>query len=1026
MANPNFSERDAVKIVREKFDLVATVSQLPSELDQNFLVKDKTGRKFVLKIGNAEEQKETLDFQNKVMEFLAKNNPPIVCPQIVPSISGEKITTVSGADGFPHYVRLLAYIPGQRLVDIKRHSPELLSSIGRYLGNLDKALTEFSHPAMNRKLIWDIKHAIETVSSQLGDIENSKQRKLVEGFLQEFEQKVVPILPDLRTSVIYNDANDYNVLVDGRLNQKMVGTIDFGDIVHTYTVAEIAIAGAYTMLDKKNPIFTAAQTVKGYHEAFPLTEPELKILFSLICMRLCTSVAISASRKKVAADNQYLTVSEKPAWHLLEYLATVSPQFAHTTFRNACKLSPCPKSAKVVKWLKGHESKIGPVCNYDLKTESILVFDLSVGSLEIPNPKQIENVNDFTKLLFSKTSLLIPPLLREEKKGGVKSAKVGIGRYNEARLLYTGEQFKSEESDSNEQRTIHLGIDLFMEAGEPILAPSDGIIHSFANNKKSLDYGPTIILQHQIPETKETFFTLYGHLSLDSLDGLYEGMSIKKGEQIGKLGASEINGGWPPHLHFQIISDMLDKKGDFPGVAAPGQREIWLSICPDPNLILGIPEDNFPQADVSKDEILQTRKLNFSKTLSISYQKPLKIVRGWMQYLYDDEGRRYLDAVNNVPHVGHSHPRVVKAAQEQMAVLNTNTRYLHDNLVRYAQRLCEKLPGPLSVCFFVNSGSEANDLALRLAKAHTKATEIIVVDGAYHGNLTSLVDISPYKFDGRGGSGAPAHVHKVIMPDVYRGPFKADDSRAGEKYAQYVLEEIEKIQKENKNVAAFICESLLGCGGQIVLPENYLKDAYRHVRDAGGVCIADEVQVGFGRVGSHFWGFETQEVVPDIVTLGKPIGNGHPLAAVVTTPEIAASFETGMEYFNTFGGNPVSCAVGLAVLDVIEEEKLQDNALKVGTYLKKSLEKLKEKHALIGDVRGLGLFLGIELVRDRDNLEPAAEEASYLIERMKDCGILLSTDGPLHNVIKIKPPICFNEEDADLLVRTLDGVLDEI
>ena len=315
---------------------------------------------------------------------------------------------------------------------------------------------------------------------------------------------------------------------------------------------------------------------------------------------------------------------------------------------------------------------------------------------------------------------------------------------------------------------------------------------------------------------------------------------------------------------------------------------------------------------------------------------------------------------------------------------------------------------------------------MRLAKAHTKATEIIVVDGAYHGNLTSLVDISPYKFDGRGGSGTPQYVHKVIMPDVYRGRFKADDSLAGEKYAQYVQEKIEKIQKENKNVAAFICESLLGCGGQIVLPENYLKDAYRQVRDAGGVCIADEVQVGFGRVGSHFWGFETQEVVPDIVTLGKPIGNGHPLAAVVTTPEIAASFETGMEYFNTFGGNPVSCAVGLAVLDVIEKEKLQDNALRVGTYLKKSLEKLKEKHALIGDVRGLGLFLGIEFVSDRENLQPAAEEASYIIERMKDCGILVSTDGPLHNVIKIKPPICFSEDDADLLMRTLGEVLEEI
>jgi len=398
MANPNFSERDAVKIVREKFDLVATVRQLPSYHDQNFLVKEKTGKQFVLKITNAEEQKEELAFQNEVMGFLAKSDPPIICPQIISTISGEQMTAMTSMDGLTHYVRLLTYLPGNRLVDIKRHSPELLSSLGRYLGTMDKTLTEFSHPAMNRDLNWDMKHARETVKSGLEDIKNSKQRKLVDWFLREFEQNVVPVLPDLRTSVIHHDANDYNVLVEGGLDKKIVGVIDFGDAVHTYTVAEIAIAAAYTMLEKKDPISAAAQIVKGYHEAFPVTEPELEILYYLICVRLCTSVTISASRKKVSADNQYLTVSEKPAWNLLEYLATVNPQFAHYTFRQACKLPPCPKSAKIIKWLGDHKRKIGPVCNYDLKTESILVFDLSIGSLDIQNPKQIENVNDFTKL----------------------------------------------------------------------------------------------------------------------------------------------------------------------------------------------------------------------------------------------------------------------------------------------------------------------------------------------------------------------------------------------------------------------------------------------------------------------------------------------------------------------------------------------------------------------------------------------------------------------------------------------------
>jgi 4-aminobutyrate aminotransferase-like enzyme len=470
---------------------------------------------------------------------------------------------------------------------------------------------------------------------------------------------------------------------------------------------------------------------------------------------------------------------------------------------------------------------------------------------------------------------------------------------------------------------------------------------------------------------------------------------------------------------------MLGRSGEFPGVASPGQRDTWLSLSPDPNLVFGIPESCFPPPALNPENILAIRSEHLGPSLSISYRRPLKIVRGYMQYLYDETGLAYLDAVNNVPHVGHCHPQVVKAGQQQMAVLNTNTRYLHDNLVRYAQRLCGLLPEPLSVCFFVCSGSEANDLALRLARTYTGQKDVVIVDGAYHGNLTSLIEISPYKFDGPGGSGAPPHVHKVMMPDPYRGPYRRDDPQAGLKYAQHVGQAVSRVRQQGRGVAAFFCESILSCGGQIVLPDHYLKEAYRYVREAGGLCVADEVQVGFGRAGSHFWAFETQEAVPDILTLGKPIGNGHPLAAVITTPAIAAAFNNGMEYFNTFGGNPVSCAIGLAVLDVIETEQLQANALNVGQRLKAGLEQLMAKYPLIGDVRGLGLFVGVELVLDRATLTPAAAQASYIVERMKEHGILISTDGPLHNVLKIKPPLVFSEENADFFVSTLDKILAE-
>jgi 4-aminobutyrate aminotransferase-like enzyme len=431
-----------------------------------------------------------------------------------------------------------------------------------------------------------------------------------------------------------------------------------------------------------------------------------------------------------------------------------------------------------------------------------------------------------------------------------------------------------------------------------------------------------------------------------------------------------------------------------------------------------------PDTTVKHDELLASRQQYLGPTLSIAYDEPLKIVRGVMQYLYDDEERQYLDCVNNVCHVGHCHPRVVEAAQEQMAVLNTNTRYLHDNLVRYAQRLCETLPEELSVCYFVCSGSEANELALRMAKTQTGGSDVIVVDGAYHGNTSSLIDISPYKYKGAGGAGAPPHVHEVVMPDVYRGPYR-DAATAGEQYARHVLDATVQAN-ERGTLAAFFCESLMGCGGQIVLPDDYLAYAFEHVRQAGGVCVADEVQVGFGRVGSRFWGFETQGVVPDIVTLGKPIGNGHPLGAVVTTQEVAASFDNGMEYFNTFGGNPVSCAVGLAVLDIIEEEGLQEHALAAGNRLKAGLARLQERYAAIGDVRGMGLFLGVELVADRDSQEPATDLAKRVIEDMKDRGVLLSTDGPLDNVLKIKPPLMFSQLNADLVVKTLDEVLTDL
>jgi 4-aminobutyrate aminotransferase-like enzyme/Ser/Thr protein kinase RdoA (MazF antagonist) len=960
---PQFSTLGAIELAHSLYGLTEFVGELPSERDQNFLFRHQDGRFLTLKIANRDEPREVIDLQNRAMEHVGQGL------MVMPTVHGEKIATSHG-----HFVRVVNYVPGVPLAEYRPHSPTLLANLGRLLGQTDKALESFSHPAAQRELYWDVRNA---------------ERILDDGpILKTWRETVMPRLGKLRTSVIHNDANDYNVIVK---DEETIALIDFGDMLETYTVCEPAIACAYAMLAKPDPIAAAAAILRGYHETHPLTETEIELMYHFIRTRLGMSLAIAGQQKKLEPDNEYLLISEKPVRALLEKLDTMSPQYAHYVFRNACGLTPCPQTPSIEGFLQS--GSFGRVVDVDLSSNDVLVLDLSIDSLELGTWDESASVERMTTLLFR----------RLEDAG----ARVGIGRYNEPRGVYTSPLFSTESNDGPEWRTIHLGIDLFMPAGTPLYAALDGTVHAFRNNDAALDYGPTIILRHATSEGVE-FFTLYGHLSLDSLGGLAVGKQVKRGEQIARIGNYPTNGNWAPHVHFQIIVDMLEREGEFPGVAAPSMRNVWLSLSPDPNLILKIPASKFPQDAPSSEETLSNRRKRIGPNLSISYKKPLKIVRGAGAYLYDDVGRGYLDCVNNVAHVGHCHPRVVHAAQLQMAVLNTNTRYLHDNIVEYARRLTATLPASLSVCFFVNSGSEANDLALRIARAHIRSNRTIVMESAYHGNLTSLIDISPYKFDGPGGAGVPSHVRKVHLADPYRGGYTLTD-----------------VQDVVEGPATLILESIVSCGGQVVLPEGYLEAAYRPVRAAGGICIADEVQVGFGRAGTRFWAFETQGVVPDIVTVGKSIGNGHPLGAVVTTPQIAASFDNGMEYFNTFGGNAVSCAVGIAVLDVIEDQQLQTHALRVGNGLRSRLESLQSRHSLIGDVRGLGFFIGIELVRDRERRTPAPEETSYIVERMRDRGILLSIDGPFHNVIKFKPPMVFSESDGDQLISSLDVVLGE-
>ncbi len=1010
----NFSIKAIEKLVNQSFGIRSKARELVSYADKNFYLKDTKGKEYILKIEKAEVGLSHLELQNAALLFLNERDCSIATPKVYSNLLGQEISQIIDSEGNIFYMRLLSWAKGNLWENTNPQTPELCREMGEKLGELSLALSGFTPPVsapQNQK--WDAVHGLWTYDS-LHLIEKEEDRELITHFLIYYKEKVLPELNALRGGIIHNDANTCNIIVNNENGKPRVAAlIDFGDMLESKIVVELAVCCAYVAMYFPRPLEIAAEIVKGFHSVFPLNDVEIKAIFPMMINRIIISLTFSAIHHHNGVENEYLYISEKPGWEMLRKLYPVSPEFATMYFRNACGLASNPEGDKITQWLIQNAECFDKIIHPDLRTAKNTVLDLSFGSTFLGNFPDFEVVSDFTEK--------VNQWIRKNQ------ADFAIGKYNEYRPIYSSKIFECEGNKGVEKRTLHIGADIFAPAGTTVFAPLDGEIFGYANNEGDKDYGPTIILRHPITtDSGESlyFYTLYGHLSEESLEFLERGMRIPKGYAVGQIGNFPENGNWPPHLHFQIITNMLGNIWEFPGVALPSEADVWLSICPNPNLILQIPEEINGDSSHKREKAWEIRKNHLGKNLSLSYQTPLAIERGFRESLYDYTGRAFLDTVNNVNHVGHQHPRVVEAAKAQLSVLNTNTRYLNPVIGELTEKLLSTFPASLQVCFFVNSGSEANELALRLAKNYTKGEELLVMEQGYHGNSNACIDISSYKFDGKGGKGAPQNVHVLPAPDTFRGKYRNDTPFQGRLYARFADYAIKGIRaRKGKKLAAFICESILSCAGQIVLPEGYLQAVYKSVRSAGGVCIADEVQTGLGRVGKHFWGFELQNVVPDIVTIGKPFGNGHPVAAVVTTLEIANAFANGMEYFNTFGGNPVSCAIALEVLKVIEEEKLQENALNVGNYLKSQLDLLKTQFPIIGDVRGEGLFLGIEFIHNHQTLKPADTVASYIINQMKAQGILMSTDGPFHNVIKIKPPLIFNYDHADFLVKKLTGVL---
>jgi 4-aminobutyrate aminotransferase-like enzyme len=423
---------------------------------------------------------------------------------------------------------------------------------------------------------------------------------------------------------------------------------------------------------------------------------------------------------------------------------------------------------------------------------------------------------------------------------------------------------------------------------------------------------------------------------------------------------------------------------------------------------------------MGNSELLERRARLLGASAPLFYADPVHVVRGEGVWLYDAEGRQYLDVYNNVPNVGHCHPHVVQAIAKQASTLNVHSRYLHETILDYAERLTATFDESLSMAIFTCTGSESNEVALRMARQHTGGMGIISSNFAYHGNTTAVWELATIF---TGGVSPSPNVNPVPFPDSYRPMFDLEGEALGEAYANEVKQAINDFHARGIKLAGMLYCPIFSGEGLPNVPPGYMEKAVEHVHDAGGLFISDEVQAGFGRTGENMWGHQLYNVTPDIVTMGKPMGNGHPLAGVVARADLLNEFRDTSMYFNTFGGNPVSCAAGMAVLDVIEEENLLENARQVGAYVKQGLWKLQEKHDLIGDVRGQGLFFGLELVTDRSRRTPATKETKWVVNTMRERGVLISQIGPHDNVLKMRPPIVFSRDNANLLLSTLDEVL---
>ena len=963
---PQVTEAQAEDILATHFGVWASARSLGSQQDRNFVVNGADGDVLgVLKIANPAFNASELEAQDLAVELIEAAEPSLRIAVPLPNLAGEKCTGIAGLVSGTAFVRLLRFLPGGTLRESGYLSPTAVAGLGDLAGRVSRALADFSHPGLDRILQWDLRYGNDVVAELISHVADPSRRDRLRDAADEAWSRIAPLADNLPQQAIHLDLTDANVVVsraaDGTARPD--GVIDFGDLTHSWAVSELAIAASSVLGHPGTDPTSVLPAIRAFHDIRPLTAMETDVLWPMLVLRTAVLIVSGAQQAALDPDNAYITEQSDGEWRMFEQATSVPMDVMTELIRADLGLSAEPGAVEVTAPLVA-----------GLDPESVATLDLSPTS----------DVYDFA---FRDGGWLAPDVEDKLASAAIQNgAAMVVTRFGQPRLSRAPSL--SQESPD----VVPTGISLWPATAVRVAAPWDG----------------------DVVDRSEDGVTVRGRDYELTLAGVGPAQALGSRLTAGQALADAPSGRWV-ELGVRPVG-----APHAPPLTRAELAAGWLALTRDPRPLLGLPTLD---GDRPGRDLLSRRDARFAQVQEHYYAKPPQIERGWRHFLMSTAGRCYLDIVNNVTVLGHAHPRLAGTAARQLRRLNTNSRFNYEAVVEFSERLAATLPDPLDTVLLVNSGSEASDLALRLAMAATGRRDVVAVREAYHGWTYGTDAVSTSIADNPNAPATrPVWVHTVESPNTFRGKYRGADC---DRYAVEAVQQIEELVAAGRAPAAFISETVYGNAGGIALPDHYLQRVYAAVRAGGGLAIADEVQVGYGRLGEWFWGFQQQNVLPDIVSIAKSTGNGYPLGAVITTRAVADAFRTQGYFFSSTGGSPLSCVIGITVLDVLRDEALQQNAARVGAHLKARLQGLQEKHPIIGTVHGMGLYLGVEMVRNADTLEPAPEETTAICDRMLELGVIIQPTGDHMNILKTKPPLCLDVEGADFYVDALDRVLTE-